>query len=161
MKGDGAEKSPHTQTPCALPHMHDYRPHGVTHPLAHTTSTNPQMPPGCSCSPPKTQIDARINTYASDTQHTPAGTQHAAINTHIYIHALQYESQIHTNTRACVRAWPRYTHTCSPMCIRSHSTWIHNLYNHMPSMWHSKSTKGCYYRVLGRNHILGSPDILL
>lgn len=77
MRGGGGEKSRCTPTPpppahsstCTITDLTVLHIHLCTQVQTH--KCHPPLP-RYAYSPPKTQIDARVNTYASNTQHTPA-----------------------------------------------------------------------------------------
>lgn len=119
MKGDGTERVPAPRTPSTLAQSQISQFHTPT--FAHHKYKTHKCPPKYAYTASKTQIDAWVNTYATNIQHTPASTYHTALNTHIYIHTLKYTSQVHTLSHpnihmpgTCV-----HIHTYTPKYIAS------------------------------------------
>lgn len=120
-----------------------------------------KCPPRYAYTPAKTQIDACVNTYATNTQHIPASIYHAARNTHIYIHILKCESQEHTHTNVCTPSTCTYTHIL--VYTEPHNTHTHtctNTSNTCPTCGIQRALSGINHGALCRGHVLGPADTL-
>lgn len=160
MKGDGTERVPAPRTPSTLAQSQISQFHTPT--FAHHKYKTHKCPPKYAYTASKTQIDAWVNTYATNIQHTPASTYHTALNTHIYIHTLKYTSQVHTHSHpnihmpgTCV-----HIHTYTPRYIAS---------QHMNAQLSKharreafKGTEDCSPGFCsGTSNVLEPPDVLL
>ena len=161
------QRVPAPRTPGTLAQSQTSQFHTPT--CAHHKYKTHKCPPKCAYIASKTQIDAWVNTYATNTQHTPASTYHTALNTTFtYTHSNTHPKYTHTHTHThshpniCMLGTCVHIHTYTPKYTFIASQHMNTQLSKHARREAFKGTKDCSPGFCsGTSNVLEPPDVLL